>query len=52
MGLKETLSTLDIDTVLDIMGHGIGADNREILLARVPKELIISRINDHGGIEI
>lgn len=52
MGLKDTLHTLDIDTVLDIVGHGIGAGFRDLLLERVPKELATARINDHGGIEI
>lgn len=52
MILKDSLHTLDIDTILDVLGHGVGAHFRDVLLERVPKELITTRVNDHGGIEI
>jgi len=52
MALKDNLQNLDIDTVLDIMGHGVGAHFRDVLIGRVPKESVTTRINEHGGIEI
>ena len=52
MGLKDSLQALDIDTVLEMLSHGVGTHFRDVLLKRIPKEQITPRINDHGGIEL